>query len=130
MSDVHETDLYGTVNTVDAVATHDRETGQAAVFLVNRSQSEEASVTVDISVLDKVTLLDAHTLADEDVHAKNTLAEQERVRLRVNESVHIGDGVMSVLLPPVSWTSLSFVEGRVQGSRRDRLGREKGMRRR
>ena len=32
-SDVHETDLYGTVNTVDAVATHDRETRQTAVFL-------------------------------------------------------------------------------------------------
>jgi alpha-L-arabinofuranosidase len=114
-SDVHETDLYGTVNTVDAVATHDRETGQTAVFMVNRSQSEEASVTIDLSALGKVTLLDAQTLADADVYAKNTLAEKERVGLRRNESVRIGDGVMSVTLPPVSWTSLSFVEGRVQG---------------
>ena len=44
-----ETDLYGTVNTVDAVATHDRETGQTAVFLVDRSQSEEASIAIDLS---------------------------------------------------------------------------------
>jgi alpha-N-arabinofuranosidase len=115
-SDVHETDLYGTVNTVDAVATHDRQSGHTAVFLVNRSQSEEASVDIDISVLGKVTLLDAQTLADEDVHAKNTLAAQERVRLRVNESVHIGAGVMTVTLPPVSWTSLSLVQDRVRVS--------------
>jgi len=108
-SDVHETDLYGTVNTVDAVATHDRETGQAAVFLVNRSQSEAASVDIDISALGKVTLLDAQTLADDDVYAKNTLAAKERVALRRNDSVRIGDDVISVTLPPVSWTALSFV---------------------
>ena len=108
-SDAHETDLYGTVNTVDAVATHDRETGQTAVFLVNRSQSEEASIAIDLSALGKVTLLDAQTLADADVYAKNTLAEKERVGLRRNESVHVDDGVTSVILPPVSWTALSFV---------------------
>lgn len=106
-SDVHETDLYGTVNTVDAVATHDRETGQTAAFLVNRSQSEEANVAIDISALGAVTLLDARTLADEDVHAKNTLADNERVSLRLNDSVRLGDGFMSVNLPPVSWTALS-----------------------
>jgi alpha-L-arabinofuranosidase len=54
-----------------------------------------------------VTLLDAQTLAD--VYAKNTLAEKERVGLRRNESVDIDDGVTSVILPPVSWTVLSFV---------------------
>jgi alpha-L-arabinofuranosidase len=108
-SDVHETDLYGEVNTVDAVATHDRETGQTAVFLVNRSQSEEASVAIDLSARGSATLLDAQTLADEDVYAKNTLVEKERVGLRPNESVRIGDGVISVILPPVSWTALSFV---------------------
>jgi alpha-L-arabinofuranosidase len=107
-SDVHETDLYGTVNTVDAVATHDRETGQTAVFLVNRSQTEEASVAIDLSALGKVTLLDAQTLADVDVYAKNTLAEKERVGLRRNESVHVDDGVTSVILSPVSWAALSF----------------------
>ena len=108
-SDVHETDLYGTVNTVDAVATHDRETGHTAVFLVNRSQSEEASVAIDLSALGHVTLLDAQTLADADVYAKNTRAEKERVGLRRNESVRIDEGVTSVILPPVSWTALSFV---------------------
>jgi len=97
------------VNTVDAVATHDRETGQAAVFLVNRSQSEAASVDIDISALGKVALLDAQTLADDDVYAKNTLAAKERVALRRNDSVRIGDDVISVTLPPVSWTALSFV---------------------
>jgi alpha-L-arabinofuranosidase len=108
-SDVHEPDLYGTVDTVDAVATHDRETGQTAVFLVNRSQSEEASIAIDLSALGTVTLLDAQTLAEADVHAKNTLAEKERVGLKRHEFVVIDDRVTSVILPPVSGTVLSFV---------------------
>ena len=107
-SDVHETVLYGTVNTVDAVATHDGETGRTAVFLVNRSQTEEARVTIDLFALGDVTLLDAQTLADEYVYAKNTLAEKDRVGLRLNESVCLGDGVISLTLPPVSWTALSL----------------------
>jgi len=56
-----------------------------------------------------VTLLDAQTLVDADVYVKNTLAEKERVGLRRNESVDIDDGVTSVILPPFSWTVLSFV---------------------
>jgi alpha-L-arabinofuranosidase len=93
----------------DAVATYDRETGQTAVFLVNRSQSEGASIAIDLSALGTVTLLDAQTLVDADVYVKNTLAEKERVGLRRNESVDIDDGVTSVILPPFSWTVLSFV---------------------
>jgi alpha-L-arabinofuranosidase len=107
-SDVHETDLYGTVNTIDAVATHDRETGRTAIFLVNRSQSDDATVVIDLSALGDVTLLDAQTLADPDIHAKNTLTDQERVGLTPNDTVRTDDGVTSVTLPPVSWTALSF----------------------
>jgi alpha-L-arabinofuranosidase len=107
-SDVDETDLYGTVSTIDAVATHDRETGHTAIFLVNRRQSGDATVVIDLSALRDVTLLDAQTLADPDIHAKNTLTDNERVRLTPNESVHTADGVASVTLPPVPWTALAF----------------------
>ena len=41
-SDTYETHDYGTVNVVDAVATHDAESGSSAVFLVNRSQDQHA----------------------------------------------------------------------------------------
>ena len=109
-SDVHETDLYGTVNTVDAVATHDAETGGTAVFLVNRSQTEQAAVTIDITALGRVTLVEAQSLWDEDIQAKNTLANPERVCLRPNESVRLHDDTLSVTLPAVSWTALSLVD--------------------
>jgi alpha-L-arabinofuranosidase len=107
-TDDYETDVYGTVPLVDAVATHDPDTGNIAVFVVNRSQTEVASITIDMTAMGEVTLLDAKTLSDPDVYAKNTLAEPDRVGLRPNDSVVITEGVATVGLPPVSWTALSF----------------------
>jgi alpha-N-arabinofuranosidase len=107
-SDTYTTDAYGEVNLVDAVATHDDASGATAVFLVNRSQTEEATVTIDLAALKGVSVLDAQTLTDEDIQAKNTLHDQERVGLRRNESVVTGDETVTVTLPPVSWTALSL----------------------
>lgn len=107
-SPTYRTEVYGEVPLVDAVATHDARTGRTALFLVNRCQDSPVSVTADIRSLGEVALLESHTLADEDVYAKNTLRERERVASRPNDSVRLGDGALTVTLPPVSWTALSL----------------------
>jgi alpha-N-arabinofuranosidase len=107
-SDTHDTKEYGAVPTVDAVATFDAESGGAAVFLVNRSETEEATVSIDVSNLGALGLLEASTLSDDDVYAANTLADQNRVALRPNESASVIDGVLKITLPAVSWSALSL----------------------
>jgi alpha-L-arabinofuranosidase len=107
-SDTYVTEQYGEVNLVDAVATHDAATGATAVFLVNRSTTEPAEVTIDISSLGAVTVRSAQTLSDADTSAKNTLESPERVGLTENTSAVVGDGTITVTLPPVSWTALSL----------------------
>lgn len=104
----YETKEYGEVALVDAVATHDAQTGRTAVFLVNRSQDEPLTLTVDIATLGDLSVLESHTLADDDVYARNTLAEPERVAPRSNDSVRIDGGELTVTLPPVSWTAISL----------------------
>ncbi len=104
----YETEVYGTVPLVDAVATHDAHAGPAAVFLVNRSQTEEATVTVDAAGLGPLRLLEAQTLTDDDFYASNTLQEPERVGLQANTSASISGSTLTVTLPPVSWTALSL----------------------
>ena len=110
-SDTYETSQFGTVPVVDAVATHDANTGRTSVFLVNRSQTDDATVTIDVAALGEIRVLDAQTLSDDDVHAANTLLDRERVSLRDNKTVSMGVGTISVTLPPVSWTAISL--GRV-----------------
>ncbi|HEU4755700.1 MAG TPA: alpha-N-arabinofuranosidase [Agromyces sp.] len=104
----YETRQYGEVPLVDAVATYDAESGRTAVFLVNRSVDEPVTLTVDLSTLGEVSVLETHTLADDDVYAKNTLAGPERVGTRSNDTVRVDGGELTVTLPPVSWTAISL----------------------
>jgi alpha-L-arabinofuranosidase len=107
-SPTYETEVYGVVPQLDAVATHDAETGESAVFLVNRNATESATVTIDVSALGGVRVLSADTLNDDDVYAKNTLAEPERVALHANPTAALTEGALTIELPPVSWTAVSL----------------------
>jgi len=107
-TDTYPTEQYGEVGVVDAVATHDASTGASAVFLVNRSQDAGVTVTVDVAALGAISVVSARTLSDADVTAKNTLAAPERVGLSDNSTVVLGDGTVTITLPPVSWTALAL----------------------
>jgi alpha-N-arabinofuranosidase len=106
--DTHQTEVYGEVNTVDAVATHDETTGRTSVFLVNRSQTEDAAITIDLAALGGVSVIEAQTLTDSDVNAKNTLEDTERVGLAANTTAVASNGSVTITLPPVSWTALEL----------------------
>jgi len=107
-SDTYLSAAYGEVPLVDAVATHDAATGRTAIFLVNRSLDAATTVGVDVSHLGDVAVLETHTLADDDIHASNTLADQERVGVSPNGSARVGDGTLTVDLPAVSWTAIAL----------------------
>jgi alpha-N-arabinofuranosidase len=104
----YDTEVYGTVSLVDAVATHDRETGLTSVFLVNRSQTEEATITIDTAALGVVSVREAQTLADTDFYAKNVLDDRDRVGLTANDTVVLAPTTVTITLPPVSWTALAL----------------------
>ncbi|QEO13724.1 alpha-N-arabinofuranosidase [Agromyces intestinalis] len=104
----YSTAEYGEVPLVDAVATHDADSGASAVFLVNRSQTEPVTLTIDIASLGDISVLESHLIADDDVYAKNTLDERERVTLQTNDTATIAGGELTITLPPVSWTALSL----------------------
>ena len=104
----YETKVYGDAPLVDAVATTDGETGTSAVFLVNRSQTESIEVSIDVSGLDASRIDEAVTLHDDNVYAKNTIDEQHRVGLKELPGAALDGGVLTVTLPPVSWSALAL----------------------
>jgi alpha-N-arabinofuranosidase len=107
-SDRYPTAVHGEVPLVDAVATHDAETGATALFLVNRSTDGPTTVTVDASLLGDVVISETHTLSDEDPYARNTLEEPTRVAPEENTSATLEGGTLTVELPAVSWTAISL----------------------
>ncbi|HEY3338829.1 MAG TPA: alpha-N-arabinofuranosidase [Propionicimonas sp.] len=102
----YATGRHGAAPLVDAVVTHDAETGSAAVFLVNRSL-ETTVVRIDVADLGVGGVREALTLADADPYATNTREQPDRVGLQPVTAV-LTDGVVSVELPPVSWTALAL----------------------
>jgi alpha-N-arabinofuranosidase len=102
----YPTAKYDDAPLVDAVATFDEETGAAAVFLVNRSLTDAATVTIDLSSLGVSTIEEAVVLHDDDPYATNTRDDQERVTLSPAEAA-IADGVVTVELPALSWAALA-----------------------
>ena len=59
--------------------------------------------TYETAVVDE-----AVSLHDSDVYAKNTLADQTRVGLKSLAGVVLTDGVLTVTLPPVSWSAIAL----------------------
>jgi alpha-N-arabinofuranosidase len=70
---------------------------------------ETAQVTIDVRSLGSTRITEAVTLADADVYAKNTLAEHKRVAPAANASATLTDGVLTIELPPVSWTAAALL---------------------
>lgn len=107
-SDSYDTVQYGTVNVVDAVATHDAENGATAIFIVNRSPDAVTTVTIDVSSLGDVAIVESHMISDDDVYAANTLDQPGRVTPKPVSSAVLVDGTLTIELPAVSWTAIAL----------------------
>jgi len=95
----------GSVPLVDVVVT--RGDHGAVVFATNRSTTESASVEVDLAGIAQSRVDEAWLLADDDIMARNTLDDPDRVGLRALDSAVIDGGVLRFELPPVSWAAVS-----------------------
>jgi alpha-N-arabinofuranosidase len=100
------TDKYGEVPALDAVATHDPETGALSLFAVNRHVSEPLELTADLRAFGELTVTGADRLAEPDPALVNDMANPDRVRARPVEVAQPDGGRLTVTLPPVSWTSI------------------------
>jgi alpha-L-arabinofuranosidase len=99
----YETKQHGTVPVVDAAATHDPETGEVAVFLVNRRQAERVTVQVELRGLPALASADAVVLSDKDINATNTQDNPTRVQPQPL-AAYLDGSVLRVELPAVSWS--------------------------
>ncbi|MCC2336419.1 arabinosylfuranosidase ArfA [Cellulomonas wangsupingiae] len=95
---------HGEVAVLDAVATHDAETGQLTVFVVNRDPAEAVAFATDLRGFGAATLTEAVLLADDDLFAANTMDEPDRVAPRPHTSAAVDGTTLRAELPPASWS--------------------------
>jgi alpha-L-arabinofuranosidase len=102
------TPRYGAVPAVTAAATWDDETNRLALFFVNRHQSDDVTLTVDLRGLPADAVEEQLVLADDDIRAINSAEQPDRVRPRTSRSAELDGGRLIVSLPPVSWTAMAL----------------------
>ena len=102
----YETERFGEVPLIDAVATRDDD--GAVLFVVNRSLDAPVNLAVDTRPLGvQIAPVEGLQLADADRHASNTAADPDRVRpSAVSLPPPDAAGEIDISLPPVSWTML------------------------
>ncbi|MFC0624157.1 arabinosylfuranosidase ArfA [Kribbella deserti] len=97
---------FGDVPGVDAVATYDKQSGDLAVFLVNRQLEGSIELAIDTSRTPVTGVREAVTVSDDDRNAFNTADQPDRVTPKPNTSVSVDDGKLTLTLPATSWTAL------------------------
>jgi len=103
-SPVHETARFGDVATLDAVATHDPETGEVVLLATNRSVTQDVTIDVDLRGFPGLRVVEAVTLSHPDHGWSATADDDASVRPRPNTTAKVADGRARAELPPVSWS--------------------------
>lgn len=105
-----ETGRYGAVPAVDAVATHDADTGRLTVFAVNRHLHDSARLEIDLRPFPGYRAVEHVVLTEPDLTATNTQEHPDRVVPRDGGRPTEAAGTVEVVLPPASWSMVRLAE--------------------
>lgn len=105
------TKRYGDVDSVDAAATWDEETGRVVLFVANRSLDESNDLTVDLRGLGSLRVAKAETLTipeGGDRTTANLETTPDAVRMVPLAAAEVVDGAVRATLPPLSWSVIEL----------------------
>jgi alpha-N-arabinofuranosidase len=100
-----DTPAYGPVSQVWPVATWEEESGDLAIFLINRSLQAATTVALDLSRFGDLALVEHLVITDSDPDAVNSMAEPDRVVPRPGAS-RLDSRELSIEAPALSWHCL------------------------
>ena len=93
---------------VDAAAAYDEENGTLAVFAINRDWENDTEVELDCSAFTGFRFVEAIQLYSDDLDAKNTFENPDRIQPAVNASAREEDGAVKATLKRLSWNVFRF----------------------
>jgi alpha-N-arabinofuranosidase len=105
---MHATAKYGDQPLLDVSASYEADTGQAAVFIVNRSQSEKVAAELIWQAGAPTAVHEMWQLAGADVKAANSWDEPDRITARPLPAPPLDGNRLHLRLPPLSFSVLSI----------------------
>jgi alpha-L-arabinofuranosidase len=108
-----DTAAFGTVPVLWSTATYDENTGEVAVFVVNRSETDKVDCEIPLAALQAelgpLKLVEHLGLYDDDRSAVNSADDPDRVVPRTVDATRVTDGSCATTLPPASWHVIRLV---------------------
>ena len=96
---------------LSAVATFDREKGEAVLFAVNRSARQALTLDAAVGALGAVRVLEAVTYANKDPYWQASADDSTSVLPSGNATVKADGGRLTAELPAVSWSMIRLAVG-------------------
>jgi len=94
---------------IDSASAWDEKTGRLTVFAINKSETQEYPLTIDIKGFEGYRL-EGHTyLTGTDIEAKSSAIEQP-ILPKQNEDAVLQDGLLSAYVKPLSFNVFTFVK--------------------
>ncbi|MGI8417921.1 MAG: alpha-N-arabinofuranosidase [Nakamurella sp.] len=104
-------ETLGEVPAVDVTATHDAETGQFAVFAVNRDDQQPAELQLRVVTDRAANVVEHVVMGGGDLLASNSQQTPNRVAPHSSTDHHLDGETLSIRLPPVSWSMVRVAAG-------------------
>ena len=105
-SPTYPTAEFDAVPLLDAVATHDEETGALTIFAINRGQTASLPLTATLHGFAGYTLTEHLTLTDDNSLAVNTATHPDTVTPRPHPGTSLDNGTLTTNLQPLSWNMI------------------------
>jgi alpha-N-arabinofuranosidase len=110
-SPVYENRTHGDVPYLESIATWDSEAGEATLFAVNRSQTDELLLEGTIAGFDRPVLVEHIVLTHKDPKATNTKERPNTVVPGRVDGTRIDGGTITARLPALSWNVIRLRTG-------------------
>jgi alpha-L-arabinofuranosidase len=102
----YNTKLYGDMPLLDVSASHDPSSGNSAVFLINRSQTETLATDVIWQTEAPKQIKAIYQIAGADPKAANSFTQPELVTPKMLPGARVDGNKATIQLPPLSFTVL------------------------
>jgi alpha-N-arabinofuranosidase len=102
-SDKYDCPVRQGVDSLRMAAVADPQTGEPALFCLNRDLTEPLEVEVTLRAFPKLRLLEHSVLCHEDLKAVNTAEAPQRVAPMAISGATVEEGTLRAALPPASW---------------------------
>ncbi|HEY4266579.1 MAG TPA: alpha-N-arabinofuranosidase [Galbitalea sp.] len=105
----HYSSDWGDTPWTDVVVTADPETESLSLFMLNRHQTENIRMEVDLRAFSPVKVDEHLVVGGVDLEDVNDQAHPDRVRPRAGSEASVADGWLTLEIPPMSWSAMRMV---------------------